>query len=264
MAVITDKLIIEKNSGIGRITFNNPDKLNALSFEMWRDIPVVLDDFSTDPAIRVVIVSGNGNKAFCAGADISEFKEKRSSEDDIAEYQKAVLRASEALASVEMPTIAKIGGYCIGGGVGIALCCDLRIANDQSRFSVPAAKLGLGYKLEGLQRLVDVVGPAMAKEIFYTARQFNAEEALAMGLANRVLPATALDSFVEDYARRISENAPLTIRAAKIVIAETLKSREARDEELAGRVVDECFESADYLEGQKAFMEKRKPKFLGK
>jgi len=264
MAVITDKLIVEKNSGIGRITFNNPDKLNAMSFEMWRDIPVVLDDFSTDPEIRVVIVSGNGKKAFCAGADISEFKENRSSEDDIAEYQKAVLRASEALASVEIPTIAKIGGYCVGGGVGIALCCDLRISNDQSRFGVPAAKLGLGYKLEGLQRLVDVVGPAMAKEIFYTARQFNADEALAMGLVNRVLPATVLDSFVEDYGQRISENAPLTIRAAKIVIAESLKSRETRDEELAERVVDECFESADYLEGQKAFMEKRKPRFLGK
>ena len=263
MAVITDQLIVEKSSGIGRITFNNPDKLNALSFEMWRDIPVVLDNFSTDATIRVVVVSGNGKKAFCAGADISEFKEKRSSEDDIAEYQEAGLRASEALASVEIPTIAKIGGYCIGGGVGIALCCDLRIANDQSRFGVPAAKLGLGYKLEGLQRLVDVVGPAMAKEIFYTARQFNAEEALAMGLVNAVVPRERLLPRALEYAERLAENGPLAVRKIKEGILRSSGLPLDQAYQVENEVSATVMQSKDAREGPRAFKEKRKPNFIG-
>lgn len=263
MTAITEQLIVETGGGVGRIIFNNPDRRNAMTFEMWRDLPQVLADFADDASVRVIIISGTGDKAFCAGADISQFKDKRSSEDAVAEYNAAVQTASDTLAAYKLPTIAKIRGYCVGGGVGIAICCDLRIASDDSRFAVPAAKLGLGYRIDGLQRLVDVVGPAMSKEIFFTARQFDATEAAAMGLVNRVLPVDELDAYVDDYATRISENAPLTIHAAKVVVGEALKSRENRDLKLAGQVVDDCFDSNDYAEGRQAFMEKRKPNFQG-
>lgn len=260
MAEITDQLIVEKQNGVGRIKLDNQAKRNAMTFEMWRDLPAVLDDFMADEAVRVVVLSGTGGKAFCAGADISQFEKNRSGEEATAIYNAAVSKASIALAEVAKPTIAKIEGFCIGGGLGIALCCDLRIANDAASFAVPAAKLGLGYGHEGLKRLVDVVGPSTAKEIFFTARQFTADEALGMGLINRVVPRALLDAYVDDYTTRIAENAPLTIHAAKVVINE-LTMPGGPDTALCEKVVDDCFTSEDYQEGRRAFMEKRKPQF---
>ena len=260
MADITDQLIVEKGNGVGRIRLDNQAKRNAMTFEMWRDLPAVLADFMADDAVRVVVLSGNGGKAFCAGADISQFEKNRSGEEATAIYNDAVANAAAALAEIEKPTIAKIEGFCIGGGLGIALCCDLRIANEVSTFAVPAAKLGLGYGHEGLKRLVDVVGPSSAKEIFFTARQFTATEALGMGLINRVVPNALLGAFVDDYTTRIAENAPLTIHAAKTVIQELVMPG-GPDQALCQKVVDDCFASEDYQEGRRAFMEKRKPQF---
>ena len=260
MANLTEQLIIEKDNGVGRITLNNQERRNAMTFEMWRDLPTILDEYQSDDDIRAIVISGKGRTAFCAGADISQFEKNRASEDATIIYNEAVSKATTGLAEITKPTIAKIEGFCIGGGLGIAMCCDIRIANDISSYAIPAAKLGLGYGHEGLKRLVDVVGPSVAKEIFFTARQFTAQEALGMGVINRVVPRTVLDSYVADYANRIAENAPLTIHAAKVVIDELMKA-EDMDFALCDQFVANCFASEDYQEGRKAFMEKRKPRF---
>ena len=264
MPTITDQLIVSKKNGVGRIAFDNPERRNAMTFEMWQGMPLVLDDFLSDPEVRVIEITGNGDKAFCAGADISQFSKNRSGEDAVAAYNAAVAKASDSLAGAAKPTVARIKGFCVGGGVGIALCCDLRFASADSRFAVPAAKLGLGYGATGLKRLVDVVGPSMAKEIFFTARQFDAHEAAAMGLVNRIRPVEELDGYVDDIAGRIAANAPLTIHAAKTVIDQLIRSDGPPDAALCDKVVDDCFASEDYAEGRKAFMEKRIPHFQGK
>ncbi len=209
------------------------------------------------------MLSGAGNKAFVSGADISRFGEERSSEAAVAHYNETTEKASHALYAYPKPTIAMIRGYCIGGGLGIATCCDLRIASDNSRFAVPAAKLGLGYAYPGLKRLVDVVGASFAKEIFYTARQFDAEEARSMGLINRVVPDAELETYVKKYAETIAGNAPMTIKAVKKVVGEILKTESERDMKGADEIVKVCFRSKDYIEGRDAFMEKRKPVFTG-
>lgn len=264
MAPMTDKLIAAKDGALGRITFNNPERRNAISYEMWQAIPEALAEFTADAAIRVIVVSGAGGKAFSAGADVSQFESRRASQDTTAQYNAAVGRASEALKSCEKPTIAKIEGYCLGGGLGVALCCDLRFAANDARFAIPAAKLGLGYRYPSIRTLMDLVGPAFAKEILYTGRQFNAAEALAMGLVNRVLPVAELLPYVEETVARIAENAPLTLHAVKTIVAEALKDPQERNLELCEEVVERCFASEDYAEGRRAFMEKRKPKFTGR
>jgi len=261
---LTSKMIARKEGGVGHLIFNNPARHNAVSLEMWQGVAQIIDDFEADEAIRVIVVSGAGGRAFVSGADISEFKERRASEEAAAAYAKISEGARLRLQETLKPTIAMIRGYCIGGGVGTALACDLRIAAEGSKFGIPAAKLGLGYAYDGIKKLVDLVGPALAREIFYTARQFTAEEALGMGLVNRVVPADTLESYVADYCAMIAANAPLTVRAAKVAIREALKDENARDLALCKRLVDDCFASADYAEGRTAFMEKRKPAFTGR
>ncbi|MBL95137.1 MAG: Short-chain-enoyl-CoA hydratase [Alphaproteobacteria bacterium MarineAlpha3_Bin5] len=260
---ITSQLIVEKKDNLGQINLNNQAKRNAMTFEMWRDLPKVLSDFDNDNTIRCILLAGAGGKAFCSGADISQFEQNRSSEQGIVKYNLAVENALSSLQSIKKPTIAMIEGPCVGGGVGLAIACDLRIANDVSIFAVPAAKLGLGYRIDGLIPLVNIVGPSFAKEIFYTARRFNAQEALSMGLVNRVLPNSVLTDFVKRYTKKICENAPLTIKAVKVCVGEALKDRNDRDLALCKVVVDDCFRSEDYKEGRTAFMEKRTPDFRG-
>src|SRR5215472_12098888 len=187
--VQTDKMLSRKEGRVGYVIFNNPERRNAVSLEMWEATARILDDFGKDDDIRVVVLTGAGDKAFVSGADISKFESERASQEAVVRYNEAVERANAAVYEYPKPTIAMIRGYCIGGGVGLALCCDLRICSDDSRFAVPAAKLGLGYPFHGLKKLVDVVGISFAKEIFYTARQFDAEEARMMGLVNRVVRA---------------------------------------------------------------------------
>ena len=264
MQTRTEKLIASKQDGIGWIIFNNPARHNAVSLDMWEALPVVLADYAADPAVRVVILKGAGEKAFVAGADISQFKEKRSSPEAVKIYNAASDAASKALQEFPKPSIAMIRGYCIGGGTAIAVNCDIRIAADDARFGVPAAKLGLGYRFNGIKRLADVVGPAFTAEIFYTARQFTAQEALQMNLVNRVVPAAELEKYTTDYAHTIANNAPLTIAAVKRSLIEYLKDPAARDLALCNTMVDNCFASDDYKEGQTAFMEKRKPAFRGR
>ena len=263
IATKTDKMLSRKEGGVGYLTFNNPERHNAVSLEMWEAASGILEEFKNDKAIRVVVLSGAGGKAFVSGADISKFESERSSKEAIDHYNVAVDKANTAVYEFPKPTIAMIRGYCIGGGVGLALCCDLRICSDNSKFGVPAAKLGLGYGFTGIKKLVDVVGPSFAKEIFYTARQFTAPEALAMGLVNRMLPEADLEKYVADYAATISGNAPMTVDAVKFIVGETVKPESKRDLKKAADLVSACFASKDYIEGRKAFMEKRKPAFTG-
>jgi enoyl-CoA hydratase/carnithine racemase len=259
----TERMIARREGTTGWMLFNNPARHNAVSLDMWEAVPRILDAFERNEDIRSIVVAGVGGRAFVSGADISEFAERRSSRETIAHYNAVADRAGQALTGCRKPTIAMIQGYCIGGGVGIALACDLRIASDNSRFGVPAARLGIGYSYGGVARLSDIVGPAFAKEIFFTARQFDATEAREMGLVNRVRPAAELDAYVRQYAEAIGVNAPLTIAAAKLCVDEHLKDAEERDLAACHAAVDACSVSADYAEGRTAFMDKRKPAFTG-
>jgi enoyl-CoA hydratase/carnithine racemase len=260
----TDKMLSRKEGGVGYLTFNNPERHNAVSLDMWEAAEGFLDEFKKDDNIRVVVVTGAGGKAFVSGADISKFDKERSSKEASDRYNESVDRAYNAFYSFPKPTIAMIRGYCIGGGVGLALSCDMRICTEASKFAVPAAKLGLGYRYDGLKKLVDLVGPSFAKEIFFTARQFSAQEAQTMGLVNRVVPDGELESYVMNYAETIAGNAPLTVDSVKFIVAQAVTDESKRDLKKCEAMVQACFASADYIEGRKAFMEKRKPQFTGK
>lgn len=260
----TDRMLARKAGGVGTMTFNNPERRNAVSMEMWEAAEAILADFRDDPAVRVIVVTGAGDRAFVSGADISKFESERSSMAEVERYSAQTARVYDLLYDLPKPTIAQIKGYCVGGGAALAVCCDLRICGEDSRFAIPAARLGLGYGFTGMKRLTDIVGPAFAKEILFTARQFNAEEARAMGLVNRVVPREEVEAYVATYAAMICENAPLTVAAAKQVLAETQKDAAARDMAKVERLVAACFASEDYKEGRRAFMEKRKPNFQGR
>jgi len=259
----SDKMISRVDDGVGWMVFNNPERHNAISLEMWEAALEIMEAFAADPAVRVMVLTGAGGKAFASGADISKFKDERQEAEAVKHYQATTQQAYSALQAMAIPTIAMIRGYCIGGGTAAAVCCDMRVCTENSKFGVPAAKLGLGYGLNRAQPLVDLIGPAFAKEMFFTGRQFDAREAEKMGLVNRVVADDRLEATVEEMARTIAANAPLTVRCAKLVVGEALKDVAERDVGAAERAVAACFASADYKEGQAAFMEKRKPRFIG-
>lgn len=254
----------EVDGALGVMTFDNPARHNAVSLAMWEAVAGILDDFAANDAVRVVVVRGAGNKAFVAGADISEFESARSGAAALAHYDRTAAAAFAAFARLGKPVIAAIDGYCIGGGLAIALACDLRMASAASRFGIPAARLGLGYDFAGIKRLVDIVGPAYTREILFTARRYDAAAAERMGLVNRVLPAGEFESAVATLVDEIAGNAPLTIRAAKAGIDQVLRAESARDLDHVQALVDQCFASEDYVEGRSAFMQKRRPQFRGR
>jgi len=260
----SDKMLARKDGQVGYVIFNNPERHNAVSLDMWARTAEILDQFARDDEVRVVVITGAGGKSFVSGADISKFESERGSLEATKVYNATVAKANQSIYEFAKPTIAMIRGYCIGGGVGLAVCCDLRICSDNSRFAVPAAKLGLGYGYAGLRRLIDVVGPAFAREIFFTARQFDAEEARHMGLINRVVPEAELETYVKNYAETIAANAPLTVKAVKYIVGEAMKDESERNLARCAELVEECFASNDFIEGRRAFMEKRKPAFTGR
>jgi len=253
----------EKEGGIGWLTFNNPERRNAVSLEMWQAIAVILEDFARDDAVRVVIMRGAGDKAFVAGADISQFEEKRKDAAAAAAYGEIAKAGWRAISRLEKPLVAMIRGFCIGGGLAIAMKADIRIAAADAEFGIPAAKLGIAYGYDGVKNLVDLVGPAQAKSILFTGRRIGAEMALRIGLVNEVVPVEALEPTVRELAATLIANAPLSIKAAKLTVAEVLRGEAGRDAALLERLQAECFNSADYREGRRAFMEKRKPAFTG-
>jgi enoyl-CoA hydratase/carnithine racemase len=260
---ITENIIVEKRGGAGWITFNDPGRHNAVSVAMWESIPIALAALDEDPAIRMVVLTGAGERAFVSGANISQFDNMRSGEQAVLAYEKVAEAAQMALYDYEKPTLARIKGYCIGGGLNIALCCDLRVASDDSSFSIPAGKLGLGYRMTAIRNLVTAVGPARALEIFLTATRLDAADAAERGLVHKVVPAGDLDATVEGYVAAISANAPLTLRAGKKMIRQLQQIGPEVDMQAMTRLVLDCFESNDYREGRKAFAEKRAPVFTG-
>jgi len=258
---MSGRLRVERDGPIGRMVFDSPARRNAINGDMWRAIPGAMADFDADPEVRCVVLRGEGTVAFAAGADISEFETRRSSEGNVREYDGLVDAAQHAIEDSAKPVIALIHGFCIGGGVEMALACDLRYAADTSQFAIPAARLGVGYGVHGTNRLVATVGHASAREIMFSGRRYSAQEALAMGLVNRLLPAVELDDYVRRLALELAANAPLSIAASKRIINTVIEARGDFTEEDA--LTARCMQSEDYKEGRRAFMEKRTPRFKG-
>jgi len=258
------ELIIKREGGVGSIVFSNPARFNAMTDDMWKALPEALTAFANDPQVRVIVLSGDGDKAFVSGADISQFEEQRANEQARAEYNRRVEAAYVAPILCAKPVVAKIRGICMGGGLGLAAACDLRFASDDAVFRMPAARLGIGYSFTGMRRFVQVLGAANTADIFFSARKFDARDALAMGFVSRVFPAADVDREVGGYCALIAENAPLSLIAAKAAIREVLTDPATRDVGALQKLIDACFASEDYREGRTAFMEKRKAEFKGR
>ena len=264
MKLKTTKMLAHVEDGIGWITFNSPERRNAISLEMWEGLGVILESFQNDKDVRVVVMKGAGDKAFVSGADISEFDTKRGSAEQKKQYGEVSANANRWLGKLDKPLIAMIQGFCIGGGLATALSADVRFATPDSTFGIPAAKLGLGYDYGGLKALCNLVGPSRAKDIMFSARFLKVEEALRIGLINFVVSRDELEKEVKDYARMVAANAPLTVKAAKAAANEAMKDAANRDLDSINAMVNACFDSEDYKEGRVAFKEKRKPSFQGR
>ena len=258
------KIIGRRDGAVGHVVFNNPTKLNAVSLDMWDGFVGILKDYAQDPEIRCVVVSGSGGKAFVSGADISKFESERANAEAQKRYEAISKEGYESLYDFPKPTIAKITGYCIGGGMNLAACCDLRYCNEGARFGVPAAKLGLGYGFLRIERLSRIVGLPRAMEFLFTAKQFSSREAYEMGLVNGVAADAELDAMVAKITDAIAQNAPLTIALAKASAREIAKPESLQDHKKLEKMAVACFDSEDFKEGRRAFMEKRKPVFKGK
>lgn len=258
------RIKVEKRDGIGHLMFDNPARRNAITLGMWQTIPLILDDLAADDEIRVVVLRGAGEVAFISGADISEFDDLRSDTQGLSQYDTAARIAQERLYDFGKPTMAAIRGFCFGAGVSLAVCCDIRIASRSARFSIPAGKLGLGYRAAGIRKLIDLVGPARTMHLFYTAGVWSAQDAVTAGLVEHVVSEEEFSTFAADYCSRVAELAPLTLGAVKVAVHEIMRAGDAYDHERCERLALACYTSEDYAEGRAAFREKRKPRFRGR
>jgi len=257
-------LRVEKRGAAGWIVFDQPAKRNAINNAMWRGIPEAMKKFDADPQVRCVVFRGAGTEAFSAGADISEFESRRSSEESVGQYDGLLDQVLHSIQGSLKPSVAMIYGYCFGGGVEIALACDLRYCGESAKFAIPAAKLGLAYNVEGHKRLFETVGHAKTREIMFLGGRYKADEALAMGLVHRVLPDSSLEGHVDEVLQTLTDNAPLSIANTKTILEEYVKSAGAPDAARMRAAIERCAHSEDYKEGRRAFMEKRKPGFKGR
>ena len=260
----TERVQVRLDGPALHIVFNNPARHNALSVDMWGAVPALLAQAADDERVRLVVFSGAGEKAFVSGADISQFEDQRAAKEAVAHYEALAEDALMAIHGSAKPTLANIRGWCIGGGVNVAISCDIRIAASDAVFGIPAARLGLGYRYSALKNLVDLIGVGAAKDLFYTARRIDAAEAHRLGLVSRTCAPDALPALLAEYTTSIGENAPLTIAAAKAIVGEILKPSPELDAARCKEMILRCFESEDYAEGRRAFMEKRRPLFRGR
>src|ERR1700680_892875 len=258
------KILQSVTEGVGVITFNNPEKRNAMSLDMWEGLGSALIELRDDGERRGVILGGPGEKAFVSGADISQFEKNRHNAEASEEYSKRSAAQRALLADYPKPIIACIRGFCLGGGMQVAMMADIRFASDDSQFGIPAAKLGIAYGYDGLKNLVSLVGPSWARLLMYTGMRIDSAEAVRIGLIDRVVPGTELWDATSEIARTISGNAPLAIKAAKITIAQVLKDPAQRAMDAIKAIGTACMDSEDFREGRQAFMEKRKPRFKGR
>jgi enoyl-CoA hydratase/carnithine racemase len=258
------RLRVEKRGAVGWIVFDQPEKMNAINDAMWRAIPEAMARFDADREVRCVAFRGEGTQAFAAGADISQFEAVRDGAAAVGEYDDLLDRVLLSIQDSRKPSVALIHGFCMGGGLEVALACDLRYCGASAQFAIPAAKLGLAYNIEGHKRLLETVGHARAREIMFLGRRYGAQEAVAMGLVHRVLPDAELGEYVDGVIATLLENAPLAIANSKTILEEYVKSSGAPDAEAMRAAMRRCAESEDYKEGRRAFMQKRKPAFKGR
>ncbi|MBI5314310.1 MAG: enoyl-CoA hydratase/isomerase family protein [Methylocystis sp.] len=266
MAIIsaTPKLRVTIDFGVARLYIENPAKRNAFDFEMWRALPSLLRAVDVEEEARVLVISGAPGLPFCSGADISEFSNLRATSEGGRIYEDANVEAFDAISNLSKPTIAAVSGFCMGGGFGIAAACDLRIADAQATFAIPAAKLGVGYPPSAMAYVVAAVGPHLAFDLFYTARRLTADEAKARGFVSRLFATESFEGAVHALAETIAGGAPLTLRAAKAAIRAAARLPGASSHEQCEALTSACFDSADYMEGRAAFLEKREPNFRGR
>lgn len=261
---MSDEILVQQDGAIATVIFNRPHLRNAVSLAMWREIARVAESLGKDDSVRAVVFRGAGTEAFASGADISEFKEVRKDIATAQAYSKETEAAYRAVRRCPKPTAAMIYGFCMGGGMALAMACDLRFAAEGSRFGIPAARLGIIYGLESTRQLVDLVGPAYAKDILFSARTLEAQEAFAIGFVNRLLPVPELEPSTYDYLRKVAANAPLSVRGAKLIIEAALEDGGVGRQDEIRQLALEAFESEDYKEGTRAFLEKRPPQFQGR
>jgi len=264
LAVGTPRILAHVERGIGWITFNQPERRNAMSLDMWQGLGAAAEAFEQDESVRLVVMRGAGGKAFASGADISEFEQHRSDAVQKASYDEIAARGHAGLAALSKPLVAMIEGFCVGGGLAIALAADVRLASSDARFAIPAARLGLGYDYRGLAALARLVGPSAAKDILFSGRFLEAGEALRLGLVNVVVDTAQLEAHVQAYAAQIAANAPLTIHAVKQAIRVFERYADTEAAESIAPLVLRCFDSQDYKEGRQAFLAKRAPHFTGR
>ena len=260
----TERVMVRLDGSTLHIVFNHPARHNALSVDMWGAVPPLLEQAERDERVRLVVFSGAGEKAFVSGADISQFEDQRAAAEAVKHYEALAEDALTGIHRFSKPTLACIRGWCIGGGLNVAIACDIRIAASDAVFAIPAARLGLGYRYSALKNLVDLIGVGAAKDLFYTARRIDAAEALRLGLVSRVSAPDALPALLAEYSGSIGENAPLTLFAAKAIVGEILKPSPELDAARCTELILRCFKSEDYAEGRRAFMDKRKPTFKGR
>jgi enoyl-CoA hydratase/carnithine racemase len=257
---MSDHLLVERQGDVATVVLNKPQSHNAISIDMYRDLPGLLTELDGDAAVKVIVFRGAGTKAFASGADISEFEQERGNAASARNYNEQVAAAERAIEGVSKPTLAMVHGYCIGGGAGLALSCDLRFADERARFAITPSKLGLVYSLESTKRVVDLVGPSRAKWILMSGQQIQAQRAYELGLFDELYPVDDLERATYEFAELVTTRAQFSVRQGKAMVQRVVAGQ-LRDDEETTHIRNSSFDTDDYAEGVRSFLEKRPPRF---